>query len=252
VTLSPSPWFVSPQFQRGTEVRLFLFPHAGGGPSIFGKWLGKLPTHMQGYIAHYPGRGSRYSEPAIPDLPTLAEKYCEAMQPLLNQPFAFFGHSMGGLLAYELTQRLRPQKTPQALFISACGAPHLPDPHPPIHALPDSEFISSLQQWSSIPAELLNQQSIMQLFLPALRADSQAVETYHYRHSDPLDCPILVLGGLEDPRVSRKRLEGWSRHTTSRFDARYFPGDHFYLNDARDSIVEIIMTELESSLHAKR
>ncbi|MEW6405533.1 MAG: alpha/beta fold hydrolase [Chloroflexota bacterium] len=252
MSASSSPWFVRSQLNPGAEARLFLFPHAGGGPSVFGKWLGKLPPHMEGYIAHYPGRGSRYPEPAIHYLPTLVEKLCEAIEPLLNKPFAFFGHSMGGLLAYELAQRLRGQNLPQALFISACGAPHLPDPHPPIHALPDSEFILSLQQLNSIPSELLDQPSVMQLFLPALRADSEAVETYHHIPGEPLDCPVIVFGGLEDPRVSRKHLEAWAAHTTSRFDTRYFPGDHFYLNAARDSIIEIIATELESSLHAKR
>ena len=209
---------------------------------------------MEGYIAHYPGRGSRHHEPSIPRLSILVDRLYEAIQPLLDKPFAFFGHSLGGLVAFELTRQLRQQKLPQprVLFVSACGAPHLRDPYPDIHALPDSDFMNALQRYNGIPSELLQQSDLMQLFLPMLRADVEAAETYHYSPGQPpLGCPIITFGGLDDPHVDRESLEGWASHTNVRLKSQYFPGDHFFINTAREAIIESIVAELESSSDAK-
>jgi medium-chain acyl-[acyl-carrier-protein] hydrolase len=208
---------------------------------------------MEGYVAHYPGRGSRYREPPIPRLSTLAERLCQAIQPLADKPFAFFGHSLGGCVAFEMTRLLRKDNLPQPilLFISACGAPHLTDPHPPIHALPDAEFLQALQELDGIPSELRDNAEIMQLLLPPLRADFEAFEEYRYDPDQPpLDIPIIVFGGLDDPRVSREYLEGWGVHTNASFKSQFFSGDHFFINSARELILTSIDTELASS-HAK-
>jgi medium-chain acyl-[acyl-carrier-protein] hydrolase len=91
----------------------------------------------------------------------------------------------------------------------------------------------------------------MELFLPTLRADFAAVESYNYRPNEfSLDCPIIALGGSDDPRVSRERLEGWALHTNSTFRAQYFPGDHFFINTAREAVIAAIADELISA-HAK-
>jgi len=167
------PWFVCPKPNPNTEIRIFLFPYAGGGPSVFGKWFAKSPCNIEAWAAHYPGRGSRYTEPAIKHLDILVENLIHAIQPHLDKPFAFFGHSMGGLVAFELIRQLRQKDLPQPniLFVSACGAPHLPDPHPPIHALTDANFLKGVEELNGIPSEVLNIPDLMELFLPALRAD---------------------------------------------------------------------------------
>ncbi len=247
-------WFVCPQVNPEADTRLFLFPYAGGGPAVFGKWSAELPGNMEAWIAHYPGRGSRHNEAPINSLTSLVGKFSQAIQPLLDRPFAFFGHSLGGLLAFELTRHLRRKNLPQPniLFISACGAPHLSDPHPPIHALPNTEFIESLHQLNGIPAELLDQPDVMRLLLPILRADFEAVESYHYTPNEPqLNIPISAFGGLGDPRVSRERIEGWASQTNSNFKSGYFPGDHFFINTARESVMDSIAIEATSS-HAKK
>jgi len=205
---------------------------------------------MEGIIAHYPGRGSRYQEPAIKSLSTLVEKLSQAMQMLLDKPFAFFGHSLGGLVAFELTRQLRQHNLPgpQVLFISACGAPNLPAPQPPIHQLPDAEFLEALKSINGIPSELQNNTEIMELSLPTLRADFETIESYHYdSDGSPLNVPIRAYGGLDDPRVSRERLEGWASLTNAGFKSQYFPGDHFFINIARESIIASITTELQSA-----
>ena len=245
-----APWFVCSQTNPGAEMRLFFFPFAGGGPPAFIQWIKELPTHMEGMIAHYPGRGSRYQEPAINNLSILVEKLSHAMQTFFDKPFAFFGHSLGGLVAFELTRQLRHHNLPepQVLLISACGAPHIPDSQPPIHQLPDAEFLEALKSINGIPSELQNNTEIIELSLPTLRADFQVIESYHYDSGGPpLNLPIRAYGGLDDPRVSRERLEGWASLTNAGFKSQYFPGDHFFINTVRESIIASITAELQSA-----
>ena len=249
-----NPWYVCSHVNPGAETRLFFFPYAGGGPSVFINWLIELPAYLEGYAAHYPGRGSRHQEAPINRLTTLVERLYQAIQPLLDKPFAFFGHSMGGLVAFELIKHLRRNNLsqPTILFVSASEAPHLPNTHPPIHKLPDAEFLNALQELNGIPSELVKHTDLLNLLLPILRADFEAVENYRYVPNElPLNIPIIVFGGLDDPRVSREHLESWSMHTNTRFGSQYFSGDHFFLNTSRDSIMESIATEITSSIHAK-
>lgn len=240
-------WFVCPQANPEADTRLFIFPYAGGGPAVFNKWPAGLPNNIEVWIAHYPGRGSRYNEHPINRLETLVESIYQAIQPLLDKPFAFFGHSMGAWVAFELTRYLRQSNypLPYILFVSASGAPHLPDPHPPLHALADTEFLKSLQELNGIPVEVANRSEVIDLLLPTLRADIEAVEGYRYAPDGALlDVPILAYGGLDDPRVSREHLEGWASLTNASFESKYFPGDHFFINREKDLILRLITNEI--------
>ena len=243
---SSNKWFVCPSPNDKAETRLFLFPYAGGGPAVFGKWLTEFDTHVEAFIAHYPGRGSRHNESPIKRINTLVEKLVQAIQPLLDKPFAFFGHSFGGLVAFELAK----QEQPQALFISGCDAPHLPTHHLPIHHLPDHEFIRSLQVLNGIPAEVADNSELMELILPMLRADFEAFETYQ-PNAYQLNCPIIAFGGLNDPHVSQEQLEEWAIHTNTGFRSQYFPGDHFFISAHKMDISECINSELIAN-HASR
>jgi len=243
-------WLVCPRVKPTAEYRLFIFPYAGGGPAAFGKWYSEFPAHIELWTVHYPGRGSRHNDPPIKDATTLAEKTYQAIQPLIDKPFAFFGHSLGGLVAYELARSIRKNDLPHpnVLFLSACGAPHIPDPNPPIHAMTDSEFVKSLQDLNGIPVEVAAQPELLEILLPMLRADFEAAENYQFTLSkQPLTCPIVVFGGINDPRVSRERLEGWTLHTHSEFKTQYFPGDHFFITTARDEVIASITSELTAA-----
>ncbi len=250
---SITDWFVTPRPNPAAEIRLFLFPYAGGGPAVFNKWALEFPASIEVWIAHYPGRGARYQEAPVKEIRTLAERLSQAIRPFLDKPFAFFGHSLGGLLAFELARNLRSNHLPQPqlLFVSAYGAPHLPDPHPPTHGLPDADFIKSLQQLNGIPVEVLKHSELMKLLLPVLRADFEAFESYVYVADEaPLHCPIVAFGGLDDSRVSRERIEGWALHTDSSFKVQYIPGDHFFISQAKEEVIASITTELVTT-HAK-
>lgn len=249
--MTSAKWFICPQPNPSAERRLFIFPYAGGNPAAFSKWWA---DDIESQIVHYPGRGSRFDEPPIKKINALVENILQAIHPLLDQPFALFGHSMGGLIAFELARKLRQQNRPQPkfLFVSACAAPQFPVSNPPIHSLPDDEFLDALKKFNGIPAEVLNHPEALKILLPILRADFEAVETYCFDPNErPLDIPIIAFGGLDDPRVSRARLEGWADQTASRFEAHDFPGDHFFLNHARELIMGTIATELISSLSRK-
>jgi medium-chain acyl-[acyl-carrier-protein] hydrolase len=248
-------WLVCPRGNPEAEARLFIFPYAGAGPAAFGKWTSGFPDDIELWLIHYPGRGSRHTESPIKELAILVESTQQAIWPLLDKPFAFFGHSLGGLVAFELSRSLTQANLPQpnVLFISACGAPHLPDPNPPIHALPDSEFTKALQDLNGTPEEISTHSELMEILLPTLRADFEAAENYQYNSSErPLACPIVTFGGGDDPRVSRERMEGWASQTSSGFKSIYFPGDHFYFNSVQDEIVKSIIREMMFSLKFKR
>jgi medium-chain acyl-[acyl-carrier-protein] hydrolase len=239
-------WFVCSQTKPKADSRIFFFPYAGGGPSVFSKWSAELPDNLEAQIAHYPGRGSRHNEPPVKSLSILIEELSRAIQPLLDKPFTFFGHSLGGLIAFELARYLHNKVLPQPiiLFISACGAPQIPDPHPPLHALPESEFLHSLKELNGIPQEVLQNKEMLKLFLPTLRTDFEMVETYQYTPGAPLDFPISVFGGLDDERVSRERLEDWTVNTNSHFKSQYFSGDHFFINSEKGTVIESIIAEI--------
>jgi len=236
---SSNKWFVCPQIKPEAESRLFLFPYAGGGPAVFSKWTAEFPSTIEAQIVHYPGRGSRYNEAPITSLAILVENLAQAIQPLLDKPFAFFGHSLGGTVAFELARHLRQNKLPQpsALFISACAAPQAPGLHPSIHTLPDDEFLNSLKEFGSIPNEILQNTELLDILLPVLRADFELIETYKHVPGETLACPIFAFGGNDDPRVSREQVEGWALQTSESFELKYYEGGHFFINMARDSII---------------
>ena len=249
-----SKWFVRPQLKPEAKTRLFFFPYAGGAPTVFTKWCAELPSHIEGIAVHYPGRGSRFNEAAIKDMSRMVVELSKAIQPLLDKPFAFFGHSLGGLISFELARHLRAQHlpTPNHLFISACGVPHLPDPNKKIYHLPDGEFLNELDKLNGIPAELKNPEA-MSLLLPIVRADFQLVETYQYHSEKPFDFPISAFGALDDPRVNRERIEAWAIHTKAQFESHFFPGGHFFLHEFRENILNFLIKEIAgegSGVHA--
>jgi medium-chain acyl-[acyl-carrier-protein] hydrolase len=131
------------------------------------------------------------------------------------------------------------------LFVSGHRAPQIPDPDPPIHQLPDAEFIEELRSFNGTPKAVLDNPELMEVFMPLLRSDIGLDETYVYDHEAPLDCPVTAFGGLEDEEVSREELAAWHDQTRSRFNIQMFPGDHFFLND-KDSngLLEIISKDI--------
>jgi surfactin synthase thioesterase subunit len=231
------------------RIRLLCFPYAGAGASAFRGWAERFTAGVEVFAAQLPGREDRWSERAISSLPELTERLAAEIHPVLSTPFAFFGHSLGAIVAFELARALhsRSEEMPLRLFVSGVRAPHLPDPFPPIRYLPDGAFLAALQRLRGIPSEVSSNRELLNMFLPALRADITLFETYAYRPGEPLRCPISSYGARQDPRVPPKAILDWRSHTTAGFQFRFFPGDHFFLLHARDSLLRVLNEELSAA-----
>lgn len=242
---SQNPWVATPRANGSARMRLFCLPHAGGGASTYYTWAGLMPSEIEVCAVQLPGRETRISEPLAGDLPALVDALAEGLLPLLDRPFALFGHSMGALLGFELARRWEAEgRQPVRLFASAHRAPHLPDRDNPIAALDEPDFLQEIRRLNGTPPEVLADDEMRALVLPVLRADFALVEAYSYREGEPLNAPITALGGLADDNVTRAELEAWQAQTRSGCVVRMFPGDHFYIQTARPLLLQIVARDL--------
>lgn len=227
------------------RLRLYCLPYAGGSASIFRAWQESLPGDIDVCPIQYPGRENRFREHPHKDVLALVHALGQALAPSLDRPYALFGHSMGGLVGFELARWLAGRFTgPAHLFVSGTRAPNRADPFLPIHNLPDDQFVQALRGLNGTPETVLQNPEQMELFSPVLRADFEAVETYTYVPGAPLACPISAFGGSHDPKVSQEDLVAWEQQTRERFRWRIIPGDHFFVNTARQSVLGAIAQDL--------
>lgn len=233
--------------RRGkARLRLFCFPFAGGGASAF-RELGKsFPDEIEVCPVQLPGREDRLSEAPLTSMKELVDGIIPAVTDHLELPYAFFGHSMGSLISFELTRRLAQTgfPLPRHLFVSAHRAPHLEDPEPPLYDLPEDEFVESVKKFSATPEGVFLDPELSEIFLPILRADFTVCDTYAYEPGRLMPCPITVLGGVDDDTVSVAELEAWRNHTSGKCTTQLFPGGHFYLRGAEKALAERMKPEL--------
>lgn len=176
----------------------------------------------------------------------LVQAVVPEIDPYLDKPFAFFGHSMGAMIAFELARHFRRERglLPAHLFISGRRAPQLGLAERDLSSLSEPEFLDSLRELNGTPKEVLEHRELMQLMSGLLRADFAVCQNYDYRYESPLDCPITAYGGLSDREVSRKQLEAWKEQTSALFTIRMLPGDHFFLNSAQGTLLSLLTHEL--------
>jgi medium-chain acyl-[acyl-carrier-protein] hydrolase len=243
---APDRWLAYREVNPRAKMRVFCFPYAGGGASIYRGWGASLPGDVEVCPVQIPGRESRLREPAFAEPGPMVQAIADALDPSMNLPFVFFGHSMGAMIAFELARELRRRGRPQPLhlFVSGRRAPQLPAREEPIHALPDAEFIEKLRELNGTPEEVLQHEELMKLITPILRADFSVNETYEYAEEPPLDAGISAFGGLGDAEVTREDLEAWKESTRGRFRLRMLPGDHFFINSNSDLILESVARDL--------
>ena len=236
-----SPWIAYAQPNETAVLRLFCLPHAGGGASGYREWVAGLAPEMEVLPVQLPGRETRFLERPFDSIESLLDALMVALQPYLNKPFAFFGHSLGALIAFELTRQLqRDDVFPEHLFVSSYGAPHLPVKLPPMHHLADDQFVMALQELDTVPAAVLENEELLELLLPMLRADFAVYEGYQFQEAESLNCPITMLGGESDPLVSPEMLAAWATHSMQLSKMQLFPGDHFYLQAQQTAIWRVI------------
>ncbi|MFF9812496.1 thioesterase II family protein [Streptomyces sp. NPDC014006] len=215
-------------------IRLFCFHHAGGGAMSFAGWRQRVGPGISALPVRLPGRETRRKDPRITDGARLVEELDADLGGLLDEPYAFYGHSMGALAAYRFAEhRVRTgQRPPELLAVGACSAPQLPSPL--VDALlrpelPDEELIASLGGHESIPAPLRSRLSWLHGTLATLRADLFLAQSLRSAPMTPLPCSLAAYASEVDPLVSPAEVRSWEHCTTARFTFRTVLGTHFFV-----------------------
>ena len=235
-------WFPKINSADSVPYRLFCFPYAGGGASVFLPWRSQLASKVEVCPVQLPGRESRFSEPLFTQLDPLVDALTTAIEPYLDRPYAFLGYSLGAIVAFELARKLRDKdlRAPFCLFAVACRAPQLPDLDSPLHTLPDAQLIEALRGLQGIPEEVLQNSELMELYFPVLRADFKIFETYRYTNGQPFNFPIKAYGGLEDKKASQEQIQEWAKQSTHSFSLKMIPGHHFFV----DQLLRVLQQDL--------
>jgi medium-chain acyl-[acyl-carrier-protein] hydrolase len=242
-------WAVRWRPTPDARLRLFCLPHAGGGAAVYRSWAHLLAPDIEVIAIRLPGRETRFREPPFTCLDDLVPVLVRQLEPWLDRPYAWFGHSMGALVAFESARMVRRLglADPVRLFVSGRPAPHLALRYPPIHRAPKAELLSWLQELSGTPPEVLGDPAILSALLPTLRADLTVSETHHCRPEPPLDCPISVFGGTDDHFTTADELRAWAQHSTAAdCTVRSLPGGHFFLHQVHQQVLSAIISDVMS------
>ena len=227
------------------KLTLICYPYAGGASALFLGWRRYL-TEISIEPVCLPGRGIHFDKRPARTMEELVNFLVGSAQ--FEPPYAFFGHSMGALVGFEVIRRLRSKGYPQPLYLfaSACPAPQHFSIDPKIHNLRDDDFISRLRGLNGTPSEVLDHPELIDLLLPVLRADFEICETYEYIKGEPLRIPISVFGGEEDTEVPVDFLRAWCQQTTSDFNMQVYPGGHFFLHKEWPCLLEKMVVQLKT------
>ncbi|WP_055568811.1 MULTISPECIES: thioesterase II family protein [Streptomyces] len=241
------PWIRRFRPRPEAAVRLVCFPHAGGSASYYHP-LAQSPTLLpdtEVLAVQYPGRQDRRRERLLDGIPEMADLITEALAPYDDRPLAFFGHSMGAVLAFEVAQRLseRPGGQPCGLFVSGRRAPSLYR-RGTVHLLSDAELVGELRRAGGTDPRFLDDEELLADIIPVVRNDYRAVELYQWTPAPPLNCPITALVGDRDPQASIDDVEAWRKHTDGPFGLEVFSGGHFYLNTHQRGVADVISEAL--------
>ena len=247
-----NPWVFFPKKNTTARVRLFCFPYAGGGVHIYYAWPASLPAWVEVVAIQLPGRGARMRDAPLTRVTQMAEALAVEMLPLLDKPFAFFGHSLGATIAFELMRVLRAAAQPlPGLFMPAGRqAPQLLDTDPPTYHLPKADFILELARLNGTPQAVLDNHELMEIVLPALRADFEAAETYEYQVQAPFSMPFVVFGGRQDvDNHTDQAMAAWHLHTDAAFTSFGLPGDHFFIHSDETRLLELLTQTLTKAFN---
>lgn len=233
MTTFRSPWLRCFAPRQQPKKRLFAFHH-GGGSAVFVKtWHQHLSEEVEVVGVQLPGRQERLREKPVTQVEALIQPLAQALQPYTDLPFYFFGHSLGAMISFELTRYLCDFTAvqPQTLIVSGRHAPQVRSTFPKIHRLDDQAFLEGVKHYDGLPAEVLAHEELIQLILPALRADFTLSETYFYQPAPPLPHPIAAIGGTDDRSVPTTNLEAWQKQTRAGFSMQLIDGGHFYFEE---------------------
>lgn len=246
--MKKNSWIKYECTRENPKYRIFCLPYAGGNALYYSKWAEYFNKEIEIYPIQLPGRENRIGECAISDAKVLCKEIITAIKPYLDIPFAFVGHSMGGILCYELTRQLIKDNiaVPEAIFISGTVPPHILKQSEKIYDMPEKEFLKRLVGYDNINPKMFEFKEFYEYFLPTLRADFKLVETYEIEKKESLPCSITVFGGDNDPFVPLKYLKEWNDYSEKNLKIEVFKGNHFYITNHIKNICTIIRETLEN------
>jgi surfactin synthase thioesterase subunit len=225
-----NPWFVIPRQVAAPRLRLICFPYAGGSAALFREWPRRVPADVEVWATQPPGRAFRLAEPPLVGI----DRIVDAVWPTLassDSPLVLFGHSMGAKVVVALARRLQAAGRPPArLIVSGQRPPHLPRLRDTLHELPRAAFVARLREYGGTPAEVLANQELLDLVLPALRADFESNDTWACSPEPRLSSLLTVIGGEDDDHVPLADLERW-RELAPSATTTVVPGGHFFMHD---------------------
>jgi surfactin synthase thioesterase subunit len=234
------------------RVTLFCLPYAGGGATIYHGWKSRIPSWIELMPLHLPGRGVRHNQPAMHDWRELIGLLLRDVQPYIARPLAIFGHSMGALIGLELAYaiRARHQRTPVWFGASGSKAPSRRELDLKWLDCPEETLVDELRSLNGTPPELLDNRELLQLVLPVVRADFHLCGSYCRPRRAPLDCPLLVLAGMDDQEVSQphENLTAWHAETSGACQVEMLDGDHFFIEKRQDAVISLVVESLSKAV----
>lgn len=242
------PWIIRPCTRPHARFRLFCFPRAGGGASSFRGWPEDCHPEIEVALIQPPGRENRLREKPLQSMSTLVSSIAGAMAEFLDRPYALYGHSLGAKVAFETARELRRRGLPEPvhLFAAASSGPGVQWAHPLLHPLDDSALLQEIQRrYGGVPQEVLADQELCALLMPALRADIIIIETYQCTKELPLSHPITCFCGSTDSMAPESEASDWKKQTSAGFRFEMFPGGHFFPVQARTLILDLIAADLK-------
>ena len=240
-------WFFCNKPKSGATMRLFCFPFSGGGASVYRSWSDAMSEEIEVRCVQLPGRETRYKEARVTDIKTLVKDIVKAIECYQDKPFAFFGYSLGALLAFEVSRELRKQnmKLPNHLFVAAMHAPQAPPVHPPLSKLADDKFLQQIEHYYQPQDEAWNNPGLREIFLPVLKDDIALSDSYTYQDEMPLPCPIDVFAGEDDRGAPLALTQCWSEQTSTQMNHHVFKGGHFFINTSLNEIQSLVLKALK-------
>jgi len=232
------------------NINLFCIPFAGGSSYSFREFERYMADFVKIVPIDLPGHGRKMKSPLLTNIHDITNVIFSEIKNELHKPYAFYGHSMGALLAYLLTQKAVAEhiNLPLSLFVSGHYSPNVPPKNKTVHLLPKEAFIQKISEYGGIPSEIIQEQDLMDLFIPIIRTDFQAVIEYIYQAEKPLDIPITVMIGSHDS-TSYEEAVRWQDMTTQTISLRQFPGGHFFIFDYLPEISKIICRNLNDCVN---
>ncbi|MFI9362722.1 thioesterase II family protein [Kitasatospora sp. NPDC053057] len=243
--MTSARWLRRPRPRPNAALRLVCLPHAGGSPGLYRTWAALFPPEVELLLVCPPGREDRLDDPLPADLSALVGGLAAALAPLLDRPWAVFGHSMGASVGHELGLELarRGCRPPRHLFVSAREAPQY-HRGGTTHLLDDDALCAELVRLGGTDAALLAMPELRRLVLPVVRGDYRLIETYQPRPAGLLSCPVTALIGTEDTELTVEEADGWREWTSGPFRRLAFPGGHFYLSEHPQEVVGAVRRQL--------